>query len=158
MLWLYAQNALTAAVLTLAVYALCRAFAFRPAVRHALWLIVLVKLVMPPMAVWPWNPWQPLLDRLPSLIPDFATNASTSTDSEFAIGVQSSDGAKESIRRAEVKEIKATPRGAAARWRARARRRNSQLDREYLWLPLGDRRHCHGVHSGHSACGACAGC
>jgi beta-lactamase regulating signal transducer with metallopeptidase domain len=54
MLWWLAQNTLIAAVLAGIVALLCRYGRFNPAVKHALWLVVLVKLVMPPVVEWPW--------------------------------------------------------------------------------------------------------
>ena len=46
----------TAGVLALALFAalLCRALRLVPAARHALWLLVLLKLLMPPFIAWPW--------------------------------------------------------------------------------------------------------
>src|SRR5262245_52659837 len=54
MLWWLAQNAVMAAILAGIVTLVCRAFRLRPAVRHALWLVVLLKLVTPPVVHWPW--------------------------------------------------------------------------------------------------------
>jgi beta-lactamase regulating signal transducer with metallopeptidase domain len=53
MLWWLAQNAVLAALLAVLVALACRLGRFRPAVRHALWLVVLLKLVTPPGLVWP---------------------------------------------------------------------------------------------------------
>lgn len=52
MLWWTAQNALVSALLAAAVAVACRADRFSPAVKHALWLLVLVKLVTPPIAAY----------------------------------------------------------------------------------------------------------
>jgi beta-lactamase regulating signal transducer with metallopeptidase domain len=49
MLWWLAQNAVMAAILAGIVTLVCRAGRLRPAVRHALWLVVLLKLVTPPL-------------------------------------------------------------------------------------------------------------
>ena len=48
--------ATTALALGLAVVAFLveRLFSPRPAIRHALWLVVLVKLCIPPLVAWPW--------------------------------------------------------------------------------------------------------
>src|SRR5207253_719537 len=54
MLWWLAQNLVIAAVLACVVAALCRFGRFRPAVNHALWLVVLLKLLTPPVITWPW--------------------------------------------------------------------------------------------------------
>src|SRR5262245_56580939 len=53
MLWWLAQNAILAGILAVLVAVVCRVGRFRPAVRHALWLIVLLKLVTPPLLAWP---------------------------------------------------------------------------------------------------------
>jgi len=59
MLWWLAQNTLIAAILALAVSVACRWFRFSPAVRHALWLVVLFKLITPPLACYPLPPIEP---------------------------------------------------------------------------------------------------
>ncbi len=43
------------AVLVIAVETACRLGRFRPAICHALWLVVLVKLVVPPVVAWPMS-------------------------------------------------------------------------------------------------------
>src|SRR5262245_45462871 len=43
------QNTIAAACLALVVAATCRAFRLSPAVRHGLWLVVLFKLITPPI-------------------------------------------------------------------------------------------------------------
>jgi beta-lactamase regulating signal transducer with metallopeptidase domain len=61
MLWWLTQNTVMAAVLVGLVVLACRVCRFRPAVRHALWLLVLLKLVAPPLLPWPWpevDPWR----------------------------------------------------------------------------------------------------
>src|SRR5436305_9670392 len=54
MLWWLAQNAVVAAMLAGVEALICRFGRLRPAVRHALWLVVLLKLVTPPLVSWPW--------------------------------------------------------------------------------------------------------
>src|SRR6516225_768477 len=54
MLWWLAQNTLLAAALAVLVTIACRVGRFRPAVCHALWLLVLLKLVAPPLWPCPW--------------------------------------------------------------------------------------------------------
>jgi beta-lactamase regulating signal transducer with metallopeptidase domain len=58
MLWWLAQNTVSASILALLVLLVCRFCSLRPSLRHALWLVVLVKLVAPPLVLWPWNPLQ----------------------------------------------------------------------------------------------------
>ncbi len=52
--WL-AQHLIITVMLTIVVAVLCRLLRFRPAVCHALWLLVLLKLVTPPVVAWPWT-------------------------------------------------------------------------------------------------------
>jgi hypothetical protein len=54
--WL-AQNTLLAGILALAAGLACRFLRLSPAVRHAMWLVVLVKLITPPVAFYslPWR-------------------------------------------------------------------------------------------------------
>src|SRR5260370_41859596 len=60
--WLI-QNSLVAGVMAGVVAAVCRFARPSPAVRHALWLVVLIKLIAPPLVYWPWSArelWQPI--------------------------------------------------------------------------------------------------
>src|SRR5258707_6208728 len=60
LLWWLAHNTFFAAVLAAIVFLACRLGRLRPAVRHALWLVVLIKLATPPLLTWPWStpaPW-----------------------------------------------------------------------------------------------------
>lgn len=56
-LWLWWMMQTTAAVLLLTIFVLlaCMALKNRPAWRHALWLVVLIKFVTPPIVSWPWS-------------------------------------------------------------------------------------------------------
>lgn len=54
MYWWILQHLVIVTALALAVYVSSRAFRLSPAVRHALWVVVLIKLMMPPVIVWPW--------------------------------------------------------------------------------------------------------
>ena len=54
MLWWLTENALAAAVLAGMVAGLCRLVRLSPAVRHALWLLILIKMLTPPLLTWPW--------------------------------------------------------------------------------------------------------
>ncbi len=65
LLWLI-ENAVAAALLAGGVALLCRARRFRPAVCHALWLLVLLKLLTPPLLRWPW----PLAPPAPFVVVD----------------------------------------------------------------------------------------
>ncbi|MHC4406041.1 MAG: Flp pilus assembly protein CpaB [Planctomycetota bacterium] len=59
--WL-GYTTLAAAVLAVLVLVACRARRLSPAVEHALWLLVLVKLLTPTWIAWPWSPVE-LWDR-----------------------------------------------------------------------------------------------
>ncbi len=54
-LWWAGQNTITVAVMIPFVAVACRLFRHRPAVRHALWVVVLLKFVTPPVVSWPWT-------------------------------------------------------------------------------------------------------
>jgi beta-lactamase regulating signal transducer with metallopeptidase domain len=78
MLWWLAQNTVTAAVLATAVALLCRLGRLGPAVRHALWFVVLLKLLSPPLIAWPWP--LPDVGRFPPQ-PVFLLESPTGEDS-----------------------------------------------------------------------------
>ncbi|MDB5348074.1 MAG: blaR1 2 [Schlesneria sp.] len=59
--WLMATAIVTVG-LALVAGAVCRFFPHRPAVRHLLWLIVLVRFVLPPVLPWPSNIKQTVLN------------------------------------------------------------------------------------------------
>jgi beta-lactamase regulating signal transducer with metallopeptidase domain len=54
MAWWIFQHVVSTAALAAGVAIVCRVARLSPVVRHALWVIVLVKFVMPPLVVWPW--------------------------------------------------------------------------------------------------------
>src|SRR6185437_14503362 len=54
MLWWVIQNIATASALALLVRMACFIRRIDPVARHALWLIVLIKLMTPPLIAWPW--------------------------------------------------------------------------------------------------------
>ena len=60
MAWWLLQNVVITAGLALAVAMVCRVTRLGPVARHALWLVVLVKFVTPPLVVWPWAAPDPL--------------------------------------------------------------------------------------------------
>src|SRR5262245_61500764 len=49
MFWWVLENTLIAAVLALLVALVCRARRLPPVIRHALWLVVLIRLITPPV-------------------------------------------------------------------------------------------------------------
>lgn len=54
MLWWLGESFLTATALAAIAWLICRVKSIPPAVRHAFWLLVLVKLLTPPLFAWPW--------------------------------------------------------------------------------------------------------
>jgi beta-lactamase regulating signal transducer with metallopeptidase domain len=57
--WLF-QNVVVTALLAGVVALVCRTTRLGPVARHALWVIVLVKFIVPPVLVWPWAAPDPL--------------------------------------------------------------------------------------------------
>jgi len=60
--WWAVQSVMVAALLAAVVWGLCRFRRIGPTARHALWLVVLVKLLTPPLVAWPWGVPNPLRD------------------------------------------------------------------------------------------------
>lgn len=60
MTWWLFQNLVITAALAAVVAAICRTTRIGPVARHALWVVVLVKFVTPPLIVWPWAAPDPL--------------------------------------------------------------------------------------------------
>jgi beta-lactamase regulating signal transducer with metallopeptidase domain len=60
MLWWTIQNLLIAGLVAALVRVACHGRRIGPVGRHALWLVVLVKLLTPPLIVWPWAVHNPL--------------------------------------------------------------------------------------------------
>lgn len=54
MAWWIFQNVVITTALAAGVAVACRAGRIGPVARHALWVLVLVKFVTPPLVVWPW--------------------------------------------------------------------------------------------------------
>jgi hypothetical protein len=48
------QNFVVTAILAGCVWAVCRIGRIGPVGQHALWLVLLVKLITPPLVAWPW--------------------------------------------------------------------------------------------------------
>jgi beta-lactamase regulating signal transducer with metallopeptidase domain len=85
MLWWLVENGVMAGILACGVGLVCRVGRFRPSLQHALWLLVLARLVMPPLISWPWA--LPDLTRYWPLGPDQnvpAARACTDTVPEAA--------------------------------------------------------------------------
>ena len=55
MLWWALQDLIISAALAGVVWAACRLGRVGPVARHALWLVVLIKLLTPPLIAWPWT-------------------------------------------------------------------------------------------------------
>jgi beta-lactamase regulating signal transducer with metallopeptidase domain len=51
--WVF-QSLVSTAALAVVVAAICRFTRIGPVARHALWVLVLIKFVTPPLVVWPW--------------------------------------------------------------------------------------------------------
>jgi beta-lactamase regulating signal transducer with metallopeptidase domain len=60
MTWWIFQHLATVIVVAAVVAAVCRLGRLGPVARHALWLVVLIKLVTPPVVAWPWAVPDPL--------------------------------------------------------------------------------------------------
>jgi beta-lactamase regulating signal transducer with metallopeptidase domain len=60
MAWWIFQSLVTTAALAAVVAIVCRLGRIGPVARHALWVLVLLKFVMPPLVVWPWAAPDPL--------------------------------------------------------------------------------------------------
>jgi beta-lactamase regulating signal transducer with metallopeptidase domain len=60
MAWWFFQNAVVTAILACGVLVMCRFVRIGPVARHALWVLVLVKFVTPPIVQWPWAAPDPL--------------------------------------------------------------------------------------------------
>ena len=60
MAWWVFQNVVATAVLALIVAVICRSFRISPGIRHALWMLVLIKFITPPVVAWPWPVPDPL--------------------------------------------------------------------------------------------------
>ncbi len=54
MLGWFAETTIVAALLAVVAIVGCRIRPSSPSIRHALWLVVLIKLITPPLVAWPW--------------------------------------------------------------------------------------------------------
>ena len=66
MAWWLFQNVVITTALAALVALVCRTTAISPVTRHALWVLVLVKFVTPPLIAWPWTMPDPLGLAMPS--------------------------------------------------------------------------------------------
>src|SRR5258706_10840564 len=64
MLWWTVQNLVITAMLACFAWVMCRCWRIGPVARHALWLVVLLKLLTPPTLVWPWAVRDPISPAL----------------------------------------------------------------------------------------------
>ena len=69
--WWLTQHAATTALLIAVVTIVCRLMPKRPALHHALWVVVLIKFMMPSALAWPWS----VTDVRRMILPTFAINA-----------------------------------------------------------------------------------
>jgi bla regulator protein BlaR1 len=83
-LWWLGQNTIAVAVMLPFVLIGCWAFRSRPAVQHVLWLVLLVKFLMPPVFETPWSVESLMAMWAP---PPPAVTEPTSLDMEFALEV-----------------------------------------------------------------------
>jgi len=102
MIWWMLQTFIITAVLAGCVWMLCRIVRPGPAMQHALWLVLLIKLVVPPVFPWPWAV-EDLLGR--------AGMGATLSRSSF-IAAEPQPNAGETLRKA--KDAPALNRGADA--------------------------------------------
>src|SRR3954454_20565631 len=80
MLWWFAETTLIAGLLAGVAAALGRVRSIGPTARHLLWLVVLVKLMVPPVIPspwplpspmdWPFARWVPTDEPLPAVLPE----------------------------------------------------------------------------------------
>lgn len=65
--WWPGQHLLITTALAAIVFVICRIVRLSPSARHLLWLIVLCRLMVPPVATWPWS--------IPIVIPSYESHA-----------------------------------------------------------------------------------
>ena len=85
MLWYLLQNAIVASAMAVVVFVICRWKRVGPAGRHFLWVIVLVKLITPPIITWPWavpNVSERFVTRHNDPLPDTERNSLESEQPE----------------------------------------------------------------------------
>jgi beta-lactamase regulating signal transducer with metallopeptidase domain len=82
MLWWVVETTLVAAVLAAVAALVPRLRPLGPAARHALWLVVLIKLVTPPLLSWPWPVAVGVLASLPHDRGPIASDGDATPDRE----------------------------------------------------------------------------
>src|SRR5688572_574341 len=92
MAWWIFQNLVITTVLAAAVALACRAGRIGPVARHALWVLVLVKFVTPPLVVWPWAAPDPF--GIAALDPPPAITLAASGGPDETITVPSDAGSR----------------------------------------------------------------
>ena len=99
MAWWIFQSLVTTAALAALVALICRFGRIGPVARHALWVIVLVKFVAPPVVVWPWAAPDPLgLARF---------DRKEATEAIAAGGTEVGTGISEDVRQVAMPEMSA---------------------------------------------------
>jgi beta-lactamase regulating signal transducer with metallopeptidase domain len=87
MAWWIFQSLVTTAALAALVAVVCRFGKIGPVARHALWVLVLVKFVMPPLVVWPWAAPDPLgLAKVESTTAGVGVSGRSAVESSTGIG------------------------------------------------------------------------
>src|SRR3954463_3764813 len=76
MLWWTVQNLVITAMLACLAWVVCRWRRIGPVARHALWLVVLLKLLTPPALVWPWAMRDPIYPALRGMFHQAAEQSS----------------------------------------------------------------------------------
>lgn len=93
-LWWMVQNLVSVCVLVVLVSVACLALRNRPAWRHALWLVVLIKFITPPVVSWPWT-LSDLTDRVPPVAASIEdTDSHPESASMLSSGGMESDAAE----------------------------------------------------------------
>ncbi len=120
--WWALENTIAIVVLIPLVAAVCRLFRNRPAVQHVLWVVLLLKFIVPPVLSWPW----PVAQLLPTLRPAAMARVGSPPDGTEVLLINA-------MSRETTAELSG---GAAARRtteQARTPARGEQLARVSLW-------------------------
>ena len=90
MTWWLFQNIVITAALAAVVAMICRVSRVGPVIRHALWVLVLVKFVTPPLVAWPWGAPDPFGIAAPSTIAVASADLALTAPKEEAAVVSAS--------------------------------------------------------------------